>query len=272
MGGETLDPATQKTGDPKEAFNFGEFVNGKAQQPLPPAFAGHELELSTFSAGCYELCGQILRLIAMGLEIEDGDEAGIDWFATRHDPSKGDSGTILRFLHYPGSHAASRIRAGAHSDYGSLTLLFRLPGQPGLEILTPKGDWEVVPVQPAGTEDDEVPPILVNIGDLLSYWTGGLLKSTVHRVVGYSEGEEVTPEGRAGDRYSIAFFCHPCRDIELVPVPSDTVRKQIRERQGKHIEAHAASENKHGKVLTANEHLQGRLAATYGWGKEVAAS
>lgn len=276
MGGETLDPATQKTGDPKEAFNFGEFIDGKAQQPLPPAFVGHEPELSAFSAGCYALCGQILKLIAMGLEIEDGVEAGADWFTTRHDPKKGDSGTILRLLHYPGSHAASRIRAGAHSDYGSLTLLFRLPGQPGLEILTPKGDWEVVPVQPAGTEDDEVPPILVNIGDLLSYWTGGLLRSTVHRVVGYSEGEEGTPEGPAGDRYSIAFFCHPCRDIELVPVPSNIVRKHVSEHSttssGNRSSVVDATGDKGQKVLTANEHLQGRLAATYGWSKAVTAN
>lgn len=277
MGGETLDPATQKTGDPKEAFNLGEFIGGKAQQPLPPAFVGHEPELSAFSAGCYALCGQILKLIAMGLEIESGAEAGADWFATRHDPKKGDSGTILRLLYYPGSHAASRIRAGAHSDYGSLTLLFRLPGQPGLEILTPSGDWEVVPVQPAGTDDDEVPPILVNIGDLLSYWTGGLLRSTVHRVVGHSEGEEGTSEGRARDRYSIAFFCHPCRDVELVPVPSDIVRKHISEQtstrsgDGSLVEGNAAAAVEIGKVLTANEHLQGRLAATYGWGEEVTA-
>ena len=40
------------------------------------------------------------------------------------------------------------VRAGAHSDYGSITLLFQRPGQPGLEILTPEKTWAPVPVQP----------------------------------------------------------------------------------------------------------------------------
>lgn len=74
------------------------------------------------------------------------------------------------------------VRAGAHSDYGSITLLFQRPGQPGLEILPPSSQtngprntsndapWTPVPVTPPGTENDLSPPILVNIGDLLSYW------------------------------------------------------------------------------------------------------
>lgn len=68
------------------------------------------------------------------------------------------------------------LRAGAHSDFGSLTLLFQLPGQPGLEILTPGGEWAGVPVDPRGVGDEgeegqgrgqRALPILVNIGDLL---------------------------------------------------------------------------------------------------------
>src|SRR5689334_22560258 len=55
------------------------------------------------------------------------------------------------------------------------SLLIQLPGQPGLEILTREHSWVPVPVIPGA--------ILVNIGDLLSYWSNGLLKSTVHRVI-----------------------------------------------------------------------------------------
>ena len=57
------------------------------------------------------------------------------------------------------------IRAGAHSDYGSLTLLFQRASQPGLEILS-GSQWSPVPVNPPGTENDPFPPILVNIGDV----------------------------------------------------------------------------------------------------------
>ncbi|MCJ1403726.1 hypothetical protein MMC11_006949 [Xylographa trunciseda] len=261
MHEEVLDPETDDRGDPKEGFNFGEFENGKAHQPLPPDLQAHEAQLSRFSKLCRELAMKLLELFAIGLKI-DPAEGGANWFSSRHEKSKGPSGTILRILYYPSSTTTpsrSPIRAGAHSDYGSLTLLFRLPGQPGLEILDPSQNWVSVPVLPPGTEDDPFPPILVNIGDLLSYWTGGLLKSTVHRVVGPSTG--VGGEGNRGmmeDRYSIAYFFHPCTDTELVSVPSERVRERMKGRE-------------QGKTVTAIEHLNGRLAATYGWGTEEVA-
>ncbi|MCJ1393192.1 hypothetical protein MMC18_006064 [Xylographa bjoerkii] len=261
MHEEVLDPETDDRGDPKEGFNFGEFANGKAQQPLPPTLQAHEAQLSHFSELCRGLAMKLLELFAIGLKI-DPAEGGASWFASRHDKSKGLSGTILRILYYPSTPSPSptSIRAGAHSDYGSLTLLFRLPSQPGLEILDPSHNWVPVPVLPPGTEDDPFPPILVNIGDLLSYWTGGLLKSTVHRVVGPSTGVDGEEEGGwVKDRYSIAYFFHPCRDTELVSVPSERVRERAKGRE-------------QGRVVTAIEHLNGRLAATYGWGTEEVAA
>ena len=54
---------------------------------------------------------------------------------------------------------------------GSITLLFQRQGQPGLEILTSRSLWSPVPVNPPGTEDDPFPPILINIGDLMHFWT-----------------------------------------------------------------------------------------------------
>ncbi|KAJ9637907.1 hypothetical protein H2199_007402 [Coniosporium tulheliwenetii] len=117
-------------------------------------------------------------------------QGGSHWFSDRHNRSKGPSGSVLRLLYYPAINDNSYnpsldIRAGAHSDYGSITLLFQLPSQPGLEILTPNNTWAPVPVNPL---NQTVPPILVNIGDLLSYWTNGLLKSTVHRVIFPKDG------------------------------------------------------------------------------------
>jgi isopenicillin N synthase-like dioxygenase len=141
----------------------------------------------------------------------------------------------------------------AHSDYGSLTLLFQLPGQPGLEIKTPSGAWESVPVDPHGTllSDPSKPlPILVNIGDLLAYWTNGLLKSTVHRVI-------FPKDARRGgeDRYSMAYFCHPLNDAELIAVPSKKVEQ---------YEGGVDGMKKGEKTLTAKDHLLERLTATYG--------
>ena len=145
------------------------------------------------------------------------------------------------------------IRAGAHSDYGSITLLFRLPSQPGLEILTPEGEWATVPVDPEPGSNSKDLPILVNIGDLLSYWTNGLLKSTVHRVIFPKHDDG--PSGEQ-DRYSIAYFCHPEDAAELVEIPSNVVMARQGESNG--------VRNGAAKVLTARDHLNDRLAATYG--------
>ena len=132
---------------------------------------------------------------------------------------------------------------------GSLTLLFQRQNQSGLEILSPHG-WSPVPVYPSGTTNNDHPPILVNVGDLLSFWTKGYLKSTVHRVVSPKEG--------AGDRYSIAYFCHPLHDTKLVQIPSEVVRQ--RDLEGEKGEVGMK------ETMTAKEHLSSRLAATYGFG------
>ncbi|KAI7320685.1 Clavaminate synthase-like protein, partial [Hortaea werneckii] len=262
QGIEKLDPATQKRPDIKEAFNIGEPIHNQLQQPLPQPLKPHSQTLITFQNKCHALCQTILTHFATALEIEK------DWFTTRHEQSKGPSGTVFRLLYYPaaaenpptgGSETGDDIRAGAHSDFGSLTLLFQQRGQPGLEIRTPKGEWAAVPVDPSTgsppTHDERsgiirdaggsrqrtetgALPILVNIGDLLEDWTAGLLKSTVHRVIfpkqphgenkakGGKPGDDVDSgkgEGDSGDRYSLAYFCHPLDEAELEPVPSRRV-------------------------------------------------
>ncbi|KAL1867560.1 hypothetical protein VTK73DRAFT_4084 [Phialemonium thermophilum] len=258
MNYETLDPKNQRAGDFKEAFNFGEFNEGKAQQPLPSTFVPYESQVSRFRDLCYNVCLKINTLLGIGLKVQP-----TDFFTTAHLREKGPSGTTLRFLYYPplAKTQADRedVRAGAHSDYGSMTMLFRLKGQAGLEILTRENTWAPVPVCPPGTEDDPAPPILVNIGDLLSYWTNGLLRSTVHRVVFPGPGKgAVEGESDTEPRYSIAFFCHPVGTTSLTPVPSERVRSFAGAGDGTNGNPYAER-----KVLTADEHLQMRLRASY---------
>lgn len=130
--------------------------------------------------------------------------------------------------------------------------------------------WGSVPVEPrpqaelSSAENKGqgagFPPILVNIGDLLSYWTDGLLKSTVHRVV-FPVSEQQSGDN-AQDRYSMVFFCHPVHSTELVPVPSEVVAEYRRSQGG---EAGAGDLVPGKKALTAYEHLISRLDATYGF-------
>lgn len=259
-GGENLDPSTQKKGDPKEALNFADynFVTGLPFRGYPDWF--HEdpkrAELVTrLGVKLYDLSVKILRILALGLKIEDTDECeGKEWFTSRFDPADP-SGTTFRFLHYPGQKSLSPeavIRAGAHTDYGSMTLLFQQENQEGLEIYSPVSKkWEPVPYVSVDEKKfkGQAAPIVVNIADQLSYWSGGLLKSTIHRVKFPLKVQET-----GQDRYSIVFFSHPNDATLLEPVPSDAIRK-----------IHNRGANKAAVLITAKEHLDKRLAATYGW-------
>ena len=269
---ENLDPKTRSRGDFKQGFNLVEpdFATDTWQQPLPPQFAASDVEaaLRDFHRRCRNLAIRLLRLIAVGLEIGDAE-----WFVRSHEKSPN----TLRFLFYPklpvdnDYDAQTDIRAGAHSDYGSITLLFTRPNQPGLEIMKQDGQWARVPVMPLGYHDAEYPPIVVNIGDILSFWTNGLLKSTIHRVVLVEEEEARGTErsknsaAAGGDRFSIAIFVQPRDDTVLVPVPSKKVQDiaiQFKKAQiGKGGGSISADEM---SKMTAGDHLAGRLKATYG--------
>lgn len=211
---------------------------------------------------CYNLSLKINHLLGLGLAIDPPN-----FFHTRHLRTPGATiNNILRFLYYPPPTSVAStadVRAGAHSDYGSITLLLRLRGQAGLEIETAPGEWAPVPVCPPGTETDPAPPVLVNIGDLLSYWTKGLLRSTVHRVVFPSDGDDngavVEGESGAEPRYSIAFFCHPVGSTTLEPVPSERVRAY----HGDGATARGGNPDAGRTAITADEHLQMRLRASY---------
>ena len=126
-------------------------------------------------------------------------------------------------------------------------------------MLRRDGTWAAVPVSPPGTRADAAPPVLVNVGDLLSYWTNGLFRSALHRVVFPRPAQSDGAESAAEPRYSIAFFCHPVSAARLDPVPSERVRRHV-------PAAEAARANPHAEasVMTAGEHLRMRLRESYG--------
>jgi isopenicillin N synthase-like dioxygenase len=112
-----------------------------------------------------------------------------DFFA----PWLGVTMTTLGPLHYPpqvGRITEGRIGAGAHTDYGCLTLLHQdVSG--GLQVKRRDGVWIDAPPVPGS--------FVVNIGDMMERWTNGVFCSTPHRVVNVSGGE----------RYSLPFFFDP---------------------------------------------------------------
>jgi isopenicillin N synthase-like dioxygenase len=116
-----------------------------------------------------------------------------------------ESDTILRIIHYPpvapDAHPAS-LRAAPHEDINLITLLCEATDD-GLELLQRDGSWLAIPAMPG--------QIIVDSGDMLQQITNGILKSTTHRVV--------NPRGDRSRRFSMPFFVHPRKEVDLTPLP-----------------------------------------------------
>jgi isopenicillin N synthase-like dioxygenase len=144
------------------------------------------------------LAARVMRIFALALGLSE------DFFRDKTD--RHISG--IRANHYPEQVEPpdpGQIRAGAHTDYGAVTIL--LPDHvPGLQVLSPRGAWIDV-TAPPGT-------FVCNIGDLMQHWTNDRWISTMHRVVNPPRG------AAAGNRrLSIPFFHQPNYDavIECLP-------------------------------------------------------
>lgn len=112
------------------------------------------------------------------------------------------SGDQVRFIKAPSQPVDDRKTAlGAHTDFGSITVLFNRLG--GLQILPPGDDatWCYVKPLPGHA--------IINLGDALVKFTNGLLRSNIHRVVA-PPGEQA-----AHTRYSLVYFSRPEEDVLL---------------------------------------------------------
>ena len=112
--------------------------------------------------------------------------------------------SALRALNYPATQDVpldKQQRAGAHTDYGSLTILLPQPGSQGLQVQLPNGDWIDVPAPKDA--------FVINIGDLMARWTADRWVSTLHRVVA---------KANQPARQSLAFFHQPNWDAEITPL------------------------------------------------------
>jgi isopenicillin N synthase-like dioxygenase len=161
----------------------------------PDAPEGFVAAWRSYYAAMEDLAARIMRLFAAALRLPE------DYFAPFIDAPV----SALRALNYPRQDAAPKpgqIRAGSHTDYGSLTILLPQAGSRGLEILAPDGAW--TPVPPVSGA------FLINIGDLMARWTNDRWVSTLHRVVNPSR-----ENGANARRQSMAFFHQPNWDAEI---------------------------------------------------------
>jgi isopenicillin N synthase-like dioxygenase len=205
--------AAAPAGDLNESFMIGPVY------PVDPAYAASPVAGKHFAANLWperpsnmrplmtryyqEMSGlaQILmRLFALGLDLP---ETFFDDKIDRHI-------SRLRLRNYPAQNTRplpGQLRAGAHSDYGSLTILAAEDRPGGLQACNAAGDWVDVPVIPGC--------FIVNLGDLMARWTNDAWVSTLHRVV--NPPEDAGAEAR---RLSLVFFHNPNYDAPVACIPT----------------------------------------------------
>jgi len=198
--------------DLKETFSAGPFGRTGVQSadpaaafvysatPWPAALPSMPVAWHAYYTAMTELTARIMSLMAVGLGLAD---SFFEPFIDRHTAA-------LRALHYPdlGGSAPEpgQLRAGAHTDYGTLTLLRQDDAPGGLQVRGADDQWHEVRSTPGA--------YVVNVGDTLARWTNDRWRSTLHRVV--------TPPSNIGadcTRRSLAFFHNANWDavIECLP-------------------------------------------------------
>ena len=177
VGPDCLGPAPARIDHPDERW-----IRSPSRWPARPATLQHSW--TQYFRTMSDLSARLLAVMAMALRLPaDHFEPLID----RHT-------SAMRALRYPAlatAPAPGQLRAGAHTDYGTLTIL-RTDAVSGLQIRTGE-QWLDVPPVPAG--------FVVNLGDSMAQWTNDRWRSTLHRVVVPGGAE-----GRAPARQSFAFF------------------------------------------------------------------
>lgn len=218
-------PST-KVADQKESYQLTR-PHMDGLWPAEDEVPGFADDLLRLESAAWDLAMFVLSCFA--------DRLGFDrrFFDQAHAPDGEGYQSTLRLLHYFPMTAdqtlAGQWRAGAHTDYDCLTLLFQQDGQDGLQLCPGRdaesGSWTSVKA------DRRL--ITCNIGDMLTRWSDDQLRSTLHRVRGPRPGEVAT------DRYSVAFFAQANKPT-VIESPSGR-----------------------GDAITANEFLQRRINANF---------
>ena len=206
IGGENLDPERQvQVGDLKEGIKIGQdlasnhryvqmgvALHGPNQWPADPA--SFTPTIREYFAVMTGLARAVVSAFALVLDLP---ERYFDQFFTVPMATAGP-------LHYPphtGAITEQQLGAGAHTDYGAVTLLAQ-DNVGGLQVKNVENTWIDVPPIPGA--------FVVNVGDMMARWTNDLFTSTVHRVINVSGHE----------RYSIPFFFDPNHDADITAIPS----------------------------------------------------
>lgn len=235
VGGEL----TLGLADEKEGLYFGAELDAthprvKAGTPMHgpnlfPDVPGFRACVLEYMRRTTDLGHALMRGIALSLGLE------ASYF---HDRYTADPLILFRIFHYPplGSGEAHRWSVGEHTDYGLLTIL-RQDDVGGLEVKSPAG-WVDAPPLPGS--------LICNLGDMLDRMTGGLYRSTPHRVRNSSD--------RA--RLSLPFFFDPDFEAEVRSIDTRAAVREDRNQRWDGASVHEFSG-------TYGEYLLGKVSKVF---------
>jgi isopenicillin N synthase-like dioxygenase len=177
-----------------------------------------------YDAAMRALGERMLDIIALALDVERS------YFDDKFDHQS----SVARLIRYPSQKdppADGQLRAGEHTDYGTITFLRGDPVPGGTEVKTRSDEWVTVKTPPGG--------FVCNIGDALARWTNDRWVSTLHRVA------NPPPAAKNVDRISLVYFHSPNHDalIECIPGCAGT--------EGPKYEPITFAEHYLGKVMKA---------------------
>ncbi len=182
--------------DLKEGFMMGAEDSEIARSlKWPEDMPGFREQLQDYDGRIRKLGLHLIRCLALSLDLPE------DYF----DDGYQRPSCSVRLLHYapcPGAAAPNQIGAGAHTDWGAITILYQ-DDVGGLEVQSADGGWIKATPIPGS--------FVINLGDMIRRWTNDAYKSTMHRVVNASPDRH---------RYSIATFFNPSNDYLVSCVPT----------------------------------------------------
>lgn len=190
--------------DQKEALYFGREathssipMHGPNQWPQRPTELRHQV--MDYMEQMEKLGSALMKGFALGLGLDP------NYFKQCFNEPL----ILFRVFNYPAHKKGEHLwGVGEHTDMGFLTILYQ-DQSGGLQAKTLEGEWIDIP--PDSNQ------FVINIGDMLEYWTHGIVRATPHRVRNLGQG----------DRLSLPFFFDPSWKAPLSRIPRSLIHKNL---------------------------------------------